>query len=240
MIENLKHLVLVRHGESEGDVRREAWRQGLPYQTDKTPENEVLTELGFTQSAKSGEWINKNLLLGGFAISAFELSFVSSVIRTEQSAIAMNLFNCLWQEDPRLNERNRGQITGIDKNQHQQLFPNSYKQMLDDPIGWVPPGGESILDVSYKLTSFYEDIKTASSVIIAGHRDSMWASMIPIEGLTKKELAKVDTNKIDNGQIWHYTSVNPNTKQQAPKLMWKRSYNPNQPDNNGDWMKLKE
>ena len=75
MIENLKHLVLVRHGESEGDVRREAWRQGLPYQTDKTPENEELTELGFTQSAKSGEWINKNLLLGGFAISAFSAIF---------------------------------------------------------------------------------------------------------------------------------------------------------------------
>lgn len=240
MIEKLQHLVLVRHGESEGDVRRKAWQQGKTFLTNKIPEEEELTLLGYEQSAISGEWIKNNILLGGFAIKAFKASFVSSVLRTEQSALAMDLPNSLWQEDPRLNERNRGLIKGITKNQHQTDFPASYQQMINDPIAWCPPEGESIIDVANKLTDFYLDIQITSSVIVAGHRDSMWAFMKPVEGLSYEQLRQVDTDKIDNGQIWHYTSIDPNTGEQAPKLLWKQSINPSLESQPTNWQKLDE
>ncbi len=238
MIEKLQHLVLVRHGESEGDVRRQAWRTGQAYTTNKTPDEEELTKLGYDQSEISGNWLKNNLLLGGFAISAFKASFVSSVFRTEQSALAMDLPGSLWQEDPRLNERNRGKVRGLTKEQHKKQYPKSYLQMQTDPITWQPPDGESVLDVANKLTDFFQDIQSTSSVIVAGHRDSMWAFMVPIEGLTSEQLSKVDTNDIKNGQIWHYTSIDPKTGESQPTLMWKRSINPNFNQHKTNWQKI--
>ncbi len=176
--------------------------------------------------------------MGGFAIKAFRASFVSSVLRTEQSALAMELPNSLWQEDPRLNERNRGLVKGKTKNQHQTEFPSSYQQMLTDPVAWRPPQGESILDVAEKLTDFYLDIQKTSSVIVAGHRDSMWAFMKPIESLSVEQLGVVNTDDIENGQIWHYTSIDPNTGEQAPKLLWKQSINPNLDSHPSKWQRI--
>lgn len=238
MNETLQHLILVRHGESEGDVRREAWRRGQPLVSSKSPEDEELTARGYEQSEASGAWLNKHLLLGGWALQSFDLCYVSSVLRTEQAALAMNLHDALWQEDERLNERNRGLVRGLTKEQHNLQFPKSYKDMLSDPLHWTPPGGESILDVISKLSDFYEDMHSVRSIVASGHRDSMWASMAPLEGLDVQALAQINTGEITNGQIWHYTSIDPQTGRQAAKLMWKRIINPLSPEPSIGWQIL--
>lgn len=43
MGETLKHLVLVRHGEGEGDMRRAAWKRGEEVISTKHPDDEELT-----------------------------------------------------------------------------------------------------------------------------------------------------------------------------------------------------
>lgn len=219
-------------------MRRAAWKRGEQYETGKYPEEEELSPQGYIESACSGDWIKRNILLGRFALHHFDYYFVSSVVRTEQSAIAMNLPDALWQEDPRLNERNRGRVRGLHKQQHRALYPESYRQMLAEPLGWTPPGGQSMLDVVEQLTDFYEDIKLTGSVLVAGHRDSMWAFMKPVEGLSNEELAAVNTDEIRNGQIWHYTSIDPATGRQAPQLMWKYSIDPMHPETATGWQVL--
>jgi broad specificity phosphatase PhoE len=237
MSEMLQHLVIARHGQSEGDVRRAAWRRGESYETDKTPEEEGITPQGERESVRGGQFIQREIL-GRYALKYFDYFFVSKSPRSEQSAVAMDLPDAFWQEDPRLNERDRGLIRGLRKEQHRALYPESYAQMLADPLHWVPPGGKSMMDMADMLADFYEDIRNVKSAIIVGHRDSMWAFAKMVEGLSDEAFAAYDTESISNGQIWHYTSLDPATGKRAPQLMWKYVVDPMHPETSAGWQIL--
>ena len=95
-----------------------------------------------------------------------------------------------------------------------------------------------MLDVAERFRSFYDDIGFLRSVIVVGHRDQMWGAMQPLEGFGDDELLAVDTEAIGNGQIIHYTSLDPITGDQAPALMWKRSVDPMHHEIPTDWQLL--
>lgn len=225
MSERLQNLVIVRHGESEGDERRAAWRRGEKYITDKTPDEEGLTDRGIAESTADGEYIREHIL-AKYILGGFDMCYVSGVLRAEQSAVAMDIPDAIWQEDFRLSERNRGRIRGLTKKQHQEMYPDSYQQMVSSPLEWIPPDGQSILDLSDQLFDFLEDTRNHKDVLIVGHRDSMWALMKPLDGLDNIQLAAVDTEQIRNGQIWCYTSIDPESGREAEKLKWKRVIDP--------------
>jgi hypothetical protein len=88
------------------------------------------------------------------------------------------------------------------------------------------------------LADYYEDIRNVKSAIVVGHRDSMWAFAKIIEGLSDDEFAAYDTEGIGNAQVWHYTSLDPATGQQAPQLMWKYSVDPVHPEAATGWQIL--
>lgn len=73
MSETLQHLVLVRHGKSEGDERREAWQSGKPFVTSKTPDEEGLVPLGYAESGAAGGWIERNITARRMGIRLFRL-----------------------------------------------------------------------------------------------------------------------------------------------------------------------
>lgn len=229
-----RHVVLVRHGESEGDVRRAAWKRGEYFVSTKRPEEEGLTTMGIGQSRQAGSWIAKHILVR-YSLECFDAYFVSLSLRSLQSAVAMDYKDVTWLGDERLNARNRGYVRGLKAEQHHELFPASYEIMHQDPLHWVPPGGESILDVAERWRSFYEDIRGLRSALIVGHRDQMWAAMQQLEYLSDNELLAVDTDEIHNAHIIHYTSLDPETREQAPVLMWKRSVDPLQNDISSGW-----
>lgn len=237
MSETLQHLVLVRHGESEGDKRRDAWKRGEQYVSIKRPEDEALTSLGIEQSRQASLLIAQQIL-GQYALKGFDGYFVSMSLRSLQSAVAMEFTDAPWQGDERLNERNRGRIRGLRPYQHQKLFPESYEKMQTDPLHWIPPGGNSVLDVSELWRSFYADIQSLRSAIVVGHRDQIWAAQQPLERLGYDELLAVNTDLICNGRVDHYTSINPETGEQEPDLLWKRSFFPMHPDMQTGWQIL--
>lgn len=68
-----RHLVLVRHGESEGDVRR---KQKLP--ALKHPIHEEQTKVGHEQSRAAGSWITKHILGGVWLKWIQQISSLSS------------------------------------------------------------------------------------------------------------------------------------------------------------------
>jgi broad specificity phosphatase PhoE len=234
MSETLQHLILVRHGESEGDVRRAAWKSGSVIPAAKNPEHEELTVRGEEQSRRAGTWIAKNII-DVYGIEFFDGCFVSSALRSEQSAIAMDLPIAVWQDDKNLDERNRGKVRGLRAEEHKHLFPESYMEMNSSPLHWTPPEGESIIQVAAKARKFLDDIEGNRTVLAVTHRDWMWAAMQPLEGLSQEELLLVDTNQIHNAQVVHYTSIDPDSGEQAPALLWKRSVDPMRPDEAVSW-----
>jgi broad specificity phosphatase PhoE len=237
MGEILQHLVLVRHGEGEGDIRRAAWKRGEAAVSLKRPEDEEITAVGIEQSHQAGLWIAKHILQQ-YGLKYFDGYFVSMSLRSVQSAVAMCFKDILWFGDERLDERNRGYVRGLKPEQHRELFPDSYEKMRSDPLRWVPPGGESILGVAERWRTFHEDISDLGNVIIVGHRDQIWASQQQLERLSDSELLAVNTDDFHNAQVIHYTSVSPQTGREAPALMWKRSVDPLQPEASSGWQIL--
>lgn len=220
-----RHLVIVRHGESEGDVRRASRQQGKDYDSQKHPVDEEQTELGHQQSVAAGKWIAK-YVLGAYGIKSFDICTTSPMIRTKQSALSLGLSQD-WTEDPLLAERNRGEIQGLTRADHKLLYPKSYDQMNKYPFHWVPLGGESILKVVDRATRFIEQVKTDQSVLVQTHRDWIWASHIPLDGMSIDEVLDVDTNQIHNGQILHYTNIDPQDGSvNNDQFCWKRSVCP--------------
>lgn len=215
-----RHLVLVRHGESEGDVRRKEGKQAL-----KHPRSEEQTEKGHIQSRNSGLWIAK-YILGVYGFKHFDQYVTSPLIRTKQSAYSLGLAEN-WTEEPKLTERNRGDIQGLTKHQHKERYPESYKAMHDHPFHWVPPGGESILAVSHRFGSIVDELADVGSVLIMTHRDVIWSAHVPLDRLTLDEVENLDTDNIRNGLVIHYTNINPNSGAiESTGLVWKRSIDP--------------
>lgn len=230
-----RHLVLVRHGESEGDVRRKQNVLAL-----KHPRNEEQTEVGHNQSRAAGSWITKHIL-GAYGLKGFDHWLVSPLIRTKQSAESLGLSD-VWVEDPRLTERNRGDIQGITKKQHRELYPDSYRQMSEHPFHWVPPHGESILAVSHRFDNLLRGLDQLDTVLIMTHRDVIWAAHVPLDGLALDDVERLSTDCINNGQVVHYTNINPNSGAiEGTELTWKRSVDPSvatQVAQDSEWVSL--
>jgi broad specificity phosphatase PhoE len=237
MSESQKHLVLIRHGKSEADLRREAWARGEDFETDKKPEEEELAPRGEEESSRGGLWVTKNIIRK-CGLLAFDGCYVSSALRSEQSATAMSLDIAVWQEDHALDARNRGSVRGLRAEEHQQRFPESYAEMHTAPLAWVPPGGESIMEVSGRVSQFLDNIQGLKTVLAVTHRDWMWAAMAPLEGLSKEELLAVNTDEIHNAQIHWYTSIDPDSGKDAHDLLWKLSVDPMQPEETTGWQFL--
>lgn len=220
-----RHLVIVRHGESEGDVRRASNLQAKVYESQKHPVDEEQTELGNEQSMAAGKWITR-YVLEAYDISSFDICATSPMIRTKQSALSLGLSQT-WIEDPLLTERDRGKIQGLTRTEHQTLYPESYDQMNKYPFHWVPPEGESILRVVDRATSFIDQAKDYENVLVQTHRDWIWASYIPLDGLGIDEILAINTDDIHNGQTMHYTNVDPlSGNVQGDSFRWKRSVCP--------------
>lgn len=216
-----RHLVLVRHGESEGDVRRATGRH-----FGKHPKDEGQTERGHDQSHAAGAWIGKNVL-EAYNFVKFDVYMTSPLARTKQSAQSLQLSDN-WIDEPRLAERSRGNIQGVTKQKHRELYPKSYQQMQAHPFHWTPPGGESLLRVSNRLTDFFDDLEEErySTALLMTHRDVMWSVHIPLDRLNLVQIEQVDTNKISNGYIFHYTNINPINGVLDESFRWKRSIDP--------------
>ncbi len=228
-----RHLVLVRHGESEGDVRRKLGTHALIH-----PNDEKQTEAGHRQSQLSGRWIAK-YIMQVYGFEKFDSYLTSPLIRTKQSAESLGLCND-WTKEPRLMERNRGDIQGLTKQQHKDKFPDSYKSMFDHPFYWVPPGGESILTVSHRFGELVDDLTNTNNVLIMTHRDVLWAAHVPLDRLALDKMEDVDTDSIHNGQVIHYTNINPiSGLVESIEYAWKRSIDPSSDiaiSQASDWM----
>lgn len=218
-----RHLVLVRHGESEGDARRAAKESLL--KSNKQSSSEEQTKNGDEQSKVAGKWIAK-FILQSYSIDNFEIYQTSPLIRTRQSAISMGL-TAVWNDEPRLTERSRGRIQGMTHQEHKALFPKSYKEMQDFPFHWTPPGGESLLRVANRLTELTKEIsRDYDTAILMTHRDIMWAAHIPLDGMSLEGVEKIDTDFIGNSHIFHYTNISPRDGSLDQDLRWKRTVDP--------------
>jgi len=137
-------IILIRHGESEGNVDRE--------QYGKTPDFSLnLTKKGIDQARKAGSEI-KNII-GRESVGVY----VSPFFRTRQTFkylrenIEKNISNA--SEDPRIREQEWGHLRPLEENEDIIVERNQYSTFY-----FRIPDGESGADVFDRVSTFLETL----------------------------------------------------------------------------------
>ena len=230
-----RNLILVRHGESEGNVAIQASKRGdESHYTDEfmtTPDHHWhITDKGIAQAACVGEYLAEN--------HAFDKHYVSSYIRTRETASAMNLptVGWGWRENRGLRERDWGDIGALPKSVFDTdplLARNALRRKID-PLYWTPPNGESIADLAEnRVRNVLETLhrEADGDVLAVTHGETMQAFRLVIERLSDAEFVSMSDDKsqtIKNCEVIHYTRFDRsrNTMGLHDTLTWRRRSRP--------------
>jgi broad specificity phosphatase PhoE len=224
-------LVLVRHGESEGNLARS--RSKKQDNSDYTPEFRSrhsslyrLTDKGREQAKVAGEWIKANI------DEKFDRYYVSEYIRAKETAALLGLPDAEWLSETRVRERDMGQLDSISEEEKRRLFAIEIEHKSRESYYWRPVGGESIDDVVGRVRNVLDSLHREESqgkAIIVCHGEVMRAFRVAIERSTARfhDLEKQRPyGYTHNCQIHHWSRRDPTTGDLGTYLNWFRSVCP--------------
>lgn len=227
------NLVLVRHGESEGNVANRLSRKGDHSAfTEEFKKRHTslwrLTDKGIWQSQESGIWIRENI------IERFDRYYVSEYIRAIETAGHQNCPNAIWFRDYYLRERDWGDIGLLSYEEIMAKYRAEFEARKRDGFYWVPPGGMSLAWTSILVDRMFGTLARECpdmNVLMVLHGEIMWIARVRLERMSQIRYTELDRSKhpfdrIHNCQILHYTRRNPETAELSPYLDWFRSVCP--------------
>jgi broad specificity phosphatase PhoE len=189
-------LWVVRHGESAGNVARDAAeasgaeRLELEHRDVDVP----LSELGHRQAAALGRWI-----AGRARDEQPTVVWTSPYVRARQSAaIALQTAGLELPTvvDERLREREFGVLDGLTRRGITAHFPEeSERRSQIGKFYHRPPGGESWTDVLQRLRAVLDDIRTDAEgerVLLMGHQVVVLLTRYVVEGLDEQTILGID------------------------------------------------
>lgn len=235
-------LVLVRHGHSEGNLAVERSKAGddsfyTPDFTERPGHQWRLTEEGRDQARQAGGWIIENL--GGF-----DRYYVSPYVRTKETAALLGIPGADWRIDPRLRERDWGDIGALPRKRFLEEYPRNATMKEADSLYWRPPSGESIMDVRLRVRNLLDTLHremAGQRVLVVTHGEFMWAARAELEYMSDMEWLAADkdpTQKIHNTQVLQYTRLDPASEVQNQYLHWVRSVCPWMQEVGFEWTEI--
>lgn len=225
-------LILVRHGQSEGNVVINSYEENEIQAPDEYYQKHTahwrLTSKGVRQAQCTGQWLKENNLL------AFDRYFVSDYARAKETAAHLGLPDASWLINFYLGERNWGILDRFTAAERAEKFKTDFKAKKIHPFYWTPPRGESMMSLCLRLEKVLDTLHRECSrgkVIMVCHGEVMWALRIILERIPVDKYVELDASKnpfgrIHNGQIIHYTRKNPQTSEIMPRLNWIKSICP--------------
>ncbi len=206
--------LLVRHGQSEGNLAVEASKAGdNGLYTERyvmTPGTQWrLTDVGMAQAAAMGSWLREF----GPQVDRF---YVSPYVRTRMTAAQLMLPvpEMGWRMNRAYREREWGEIEALPRSTFEKDYPNSARVKKVNPLYWAPPGGESIADVGENrvrniLDTLHRECE-GETVLAVTHGENMWAHRLVLERWSDETFLKMDSDKtqrIANCQtLWYRQS----------------------------------
>ncbi|MCA1243206.1 2,3-bisphosphoglycerate-dependent phosphoglycerate mutase [Stappia stellulata] len=173
-------LVLVRHGQSDWNLKNlfTGW---------KDPD---LTEQGVEEARAAGRKL-KDMKLD------FDIAFTSDLSRAQRTLRL--ILEELGHEDletirnQALNERDYGDITGMNKDEARQKFGEEQVHIWRRSFDVPPPGGESLKMTAERVLPYYHSeilpqVLAGKRVIVAAHGNSLRALVMELEGLTPDQI----------------------------------------------------
>jgi 2,3-bisphosphoglycerate-dependent phosphoglycerate mutase len=179
-------LVLVRHGQSEWNLKNlfTGWR------------DVDLTEAGVAEARRAGQSLKREGI-------EFDVAFTSALKRAQRTCDlvleAMGSPGIPIVRDQALNERDYGDLAGLNKDDARQRWGDDQVHIWRRSYDIAPPGGESLRDtVARALPFFVQRILPAvlrgERTLVAAHGNSLRALVMVLErlspeGILKRELA---------------------------------------------------
>jgi 2,3-bisphosphoglycerate-dependent phosphoglycerate mutase len=172
-------LVLVRHGQSEWNLR----------QLYTGRQNPGLTPKGVAEARAAGRRLKQ-------AGCRFDIAFTSQLLRAQAtlSYILAELDQLRIQSvsTPALNERDFGELTGMSRAQARERWGKHQLRIWSRSFDAPLPGGESLSDTANRVLPFFHDeilphVLAGRHVLAAAHRHSLRVIIMAIEGLTEQE-----------------------------------------------------
>lgn len=188
-----RHLVLARHGQSTYNAsnRFTGWRD---------PE---LTELGKHEA----HVISQRLSTTGLA---FTIAFTSALLRarhtTEIILDDLGARDASIVKDSALNERDYGQLTGLDKDEARIRWSDAQIHQWRRSYLDGPPGGESLRDTSARVLPFYLQrilpaVMRGENVLVIAHGNSLRALVMALDRLSPEAITTIE---IQTGEVLTY------------------------------------
>ena len=177
-------LVLVRHGQSE-------WNAKNLFTGWKDPK---LTDLGIQEAIKAGDLLeNRNL--------KFDLMFTSDLFRAQETGRLileqMNQTDIQVIEDQSLNERNYGDLAGLNKDEAREKWGEEQVHIWRRSFDVPPPGGESLKNTAERVLPYFEleimpKVKEGLNILVAAHGNSLRALVMELEKISSEEIVKLE------------------------------------------------
>lgn len=173
-------LILVRHGQSQWNLenRFTGW------------ENPDITEKGIKEAQKAGEDLKNQ---------SIDLYYTSALKRAQHTLDvildAMDIKNVVITRNQALNERDYGDLTGLNKQELTDKVGEEQVLLWRRSYDVQPPGGESLKDTVERVVPYYQSeiepqLKKGKNVIIVAHGNSLRALVKHIENLSAEAILK--------------------------------------------------
>ena len=177
-------LVLVRHGQSE-------WNAKNLFTGWKDPK---LTDLGIQEAIKAGDLLETRNL-------KFDLMFTSDLFRAQETGRLileqMNHADIQVIKDQSLNERNYGDLAGLNKDEAREKWGEEQVHIWRRSFDVPPPGGESLKNTAERVLPYFEleimpKVKEGLNILVAAHGNSLRALVMELEKISSEEIVKLE------------------------------------------------
>lgn len=200
-------LILVRHGESEGNVARDAAeRAGAEVVAVEQCDADVpLSARGLRQATALGRWLAELPAARRPRVvwsSPYCRAHETAVIALCEADVPLDV-----RTDERLRDRELGILDLLTARGVRARYPDEDdRRRRLGKLYYRPPGGESWADVALRLRSFLRDLVTDDPALIVCHDAVILLFRYVLEGLSETELRAVAAaDSPGNGSITRLT-----------------------------------
>ena len=178
------YLVLVRHGQSE-------WNKKNLFTGWKDPK---LTARGVEEAIKAGDELKGS----GYS---FDKMYTSELFRAQETGRIildrMGLDSIEVIKDLSLNERNYGDLAGLNKDDARKNWGEDQVQIWRRSFDVPPPGGESLKDTAERVLPYFNkniipQLAEGLNILIAAHGNSLRALVMEIEKISPDVIVKLE------------------------------------------------
>lgn len=175
----MPRLAIIRHGQSVWNAQNRftGWVD-VP-----------LTEQGETEARRAGE----RLAGAGIDWQVAYTSVLSRAIRTQEIAMDVAGIDVPVIRDQALNERNYGDLQGLDKARTAERFGEHVVHVWRRSFEIPPPNGEALSDTAARTLPFFRravlgDVADGRDVLVFAHGNSNRAIVMELDGLSPDQV----------------------------------------------------